>query len=122
MNKKKLTQREKKYRAETKKELQQQGIIPQDKPRLNRKRFAAEVLADFEQMDVIHGDVYLRRAIGLMVGADMRKVSAEEVGVLKLLKLAIETSRFEQSLKDAGETKYSMKQYFDEVVLPILNL
>ena len=35
--KKRLTQKEKKQNAEIKKELQEKGIIPPDKPRLNRR-------------------------------------------------------------------------------------
>ena len=39
---KKLTNREKQYHAQLKKEMQEKGVIPPDKPRLNRKRFIEE--------------------------------------------------------------------------------
>lgn len=34
---KKMTNRERKYRADLKKKMQEKGILPPDKPRLNRK-------------------------------------------------------------------------------------
>lgn len=37
--KKRLTNKEKKLNAEAKKRLQEQGILPPDKPKLNRKKF-----------------------------------------------------------------------------------
>ena len=43
--KKRLTQREKAERAAAKKRLQAQGVLPPDKPRLNRKKFARETWA-----------------------------------------------------------------------------
>lgn len=39
---KRLTNKEKALKAKTKKELQKQGLLPPDKPRLNRKKFATE--------------------------------------------------------------------------------
>lgn len=45
--KKRLTQREKAERARIKKKLQEDGVLPPDKPRLNRKEVAREVLAEF---------------------------------------------------------------------------
>lgn len=39
---KRLTNKEKALKAKVKKELQEQGILPPDKPRLNRRKFAKE--------------------------------------------------------------------------------
>lgn len=119
---KRLTQREKADRAALKKKLQTEGLIPPDKPRLNRKKFAAEVVAEFQAMDVFVADTYLRQAVFTMVSADMQEVTAEQVGVLKLLKLAVETRWFEERLKAEGRTKYSIKEYYDEVFGPIEKL
>ena len=46
--KKRLTQREKAERAALKKKFQAEGLIPPDKPRLNRRKFARETWAEFE--------------------------------------------------------------------------
>ena len=45
---KRLTQREKDENLRFKKEMQKKGILPPDKPRLKRKRFAEEVVGEVE--------------------------------------------------------------------------
>lgn len=119
---KRMTQREKDERARVKKELQAQGIIPPNKPRLNRRKFAREVWAEFDAMEPFHKDVYLRRAVIAMVSPDMVKVSEEDVGVLKLLKLAVEMARFDAKITAEGREKYSIKEWVEEVYNPIKNL
>ena len=119
---KRMTQREKAERAAFKKQMQEKGVLPPDKPRLNRKKFAREVWAEFEQMDVIRADFYLRKAIGCMVGPDMREVTPEEVGVLKLMKIAIETDKFMKALEAENRTQYTIGEYAEKVVLPIMRL
>lgn len=44
--KKRLTNKQKKLNAEVKKELQEKGVIPPDKPKLNRKQFIEEAKAE----------------------------------------------------------------------------
>lgn len=119
---KRLTKKEIALRAEAKKRLQEEGILPPDKPRLNRKKFAREVFEEFEQMEVFAADLYLRRAIGCMVSADMPRVSEEQVGVLKLMKLAIETQKFMKALEAEGRTQYTIGEYVDKVVRPVRDL
>lgn len=116
---KRLTKKEIALRAEAKKRLQADGILPPDKPRLNRKKFAREVMAEFGEMDVFAADVYLRKAIGCMVSADMPRVSEEQVGVLKLLKIAVETQKFMKALEAEGRTQYTIGEYVDKVVSPV---
>jgi hypothetical protein len=102
--------------------MQQKGILPADKQRLNRKKFAAQVWAEFAEMDVIRADFYLRKAIGCMIGPDMHEVTVEEVGVCKLLKIAVETDKFMRALEAEGHRQYTLGEYLDNVVLPILKL
>lgn len=59
--KKPMSQKERAMRAQVKKDLQAQGLIPPDKPRLNRKKFAKEVWEEFEALDMYTADYYLRR-------------------------------------------------------------
>lgn len=120
--KKRLTQREKAERARIKKKLQEDGVLPPDKPRLNRKKFAREVLAEFGAMDAYSADLYLRQAIGCMVSPDMNRVTEEEVGVLKLLKIAVESERFSKVLEAEGRSQYTIGEYAEKVILPILKL
>ncbi len=57
-----------------------------------------------------------------MVSADMRTVDAEQVGVLKLLKIALETQKFMKELEEKNQTTYTIGEYIDKVVLPIRKL
>lgn len=120
--KKRLTQRQKTENARLKKHLQAEGILPPDKLRLNRKKFAAEVWAEYEAMDALIAELYLYKAIGCMVGPDMKEVTPEQVGVLKLLKIAVETKKFMDDLAAEGRTQYTIGEYIDKVVLPITRL
>lgn len=123
--KKRLTQREKAERAAIKKQLQKDGLLPPDKPRLNRKKFARETWAEYEALyktNAIQAEVMLIKAIGYMVGPDMKEVSSEEVGVLKLLKIAVELDRFFKGLEAEGRSTYNLKELVDKVVLPIYKL
>ena len=120
--KKRLTQREKAERAEIKKRLQEEGLLPPDKPRLNRKKFAREVWEEFNELDVFKADYYLRQAIGAMVGPDMHEITSEQVGILKLLKLAVETEKFMRALEAEGRDKYTIGEYHDKVYSPIMKL
>lgn len=123
--KKRLTQREKAERAAIKKKLQAEGLIPADKPRLNRKKFARETWAEYEALyttSPIRAELALIKAIGFMVGPDMKEVSPEEVGVLKLLKLAVEYNAFLKKLETEGRETYTYGELIDEVILPIINL
>lgn len=122
VKKKRLTQREKAENAAIKKRMQEEGILPPDKPKLNRKKFAAEVLAEFDEIDSYDSIFYLRQAISCMVGHNMREITSEQVGVLKLLKIAVETRKFMMALSEEGCTQYTIGEYFDRVVLPITKL
>ena len=125
MKKKRLTQREKAERAALKKKFQAEGIIPPDKPRLNRKKFARETWAEYETFYTtshIRAELALIKAIGFMVGPDMKAVSPEEVGVFKLLKLAVEYEAFLKKLEAEGRTAYNYGELINEVILPIANL
>lgn len=119
---KRLTQREKNERAAVRKQLREEGILPPPKPRLDRKKFAAEVVAEYKACNWVELSLYLHQAIACMVDEGMTKVTSEEVGVLKTLKIALETKRFHERLKEEGRTTYKMKEYFTEVVEPIWKL
>ena len=114
--------REKAERAAIKKQLQADGVLPPDKPRLNRKKFAREVWDEFSEMDVYTADFYLRKAIMATVGPELHEVTSEQVGILKLMKLAVETDRFMQQLKTEGREQYSIGEYVEKVYNPVMNL
>lgn len=51
----------------------------------------------------------------------MTKVTEEQVGVLKLLKTAMEIKKFRKKLKDENRESYKVKELY-EVIEPILKL
>lgn len=123
--KKRLTQREKAERAAIKKKLQADGVLPPDKPRLNRKKFARETWAEFEAFytsEPIRAELAIIKAIGFVVGPDMKEVSPEEVGVFKLLKLAVEYNAFLKKLDAEGRETYNIGELYDEVIAPVRKL
>lgn len=122
VKKKRLTQREKALNARVKKELQAEGILPPDKPRLNRKKFAKETLAEFEQMDFYSAGLYLRNAVYCMVSEDARRITEEQVGILKLIKIAVESQKYMKALEAEGETQYTVGDYYDRVIKPVRDL
>ncbi|MDL2217403.1 addiction module toxin RelE [Christensenellaceae bacterium OttesenSCG-928-M15] len=120
--KKPLTQKERKLRASVKKELQAEGIIPPDKPRLNRKKFAKDVWEEYWK-NVSYLDLpYLHRAIHCMVGENMREVTPEAVGVLKIMKLAVELKKFEKQLAVEGREEYKLEELYKAAIGPVINL
>ena len=120
--KKKMTQREKAERARIKKELQKEGLLPPDKPRLNRKKFAAEVWEDWLSFGTFEDWMYLSRAISCMVGPDMTEVTSEQVGVLKVMKMAMEMKKFEERIKAEGREKYTIGEMYEAAVKPVIEL
>ena len=117
--KKKLTDREKKIRAQTKKELQEKGIIPPDKPKLNRKKYIEEAIQEYNDAkgSFYEIELYLHRAIGIMIGKTDRRlrVSQEAVGVAKCLKLANRLKEFHDKLEAEGRGEYTVKEQFEYI-------
>lgn len=120
--KKKLTQKEIAERARVKKELQAEGILPPNKPRLNRKKFAKETIEEFEQMDPLIGDTRFRHAAFLMVSSDSCRYTDEQVGILKCMKLAVETDKFMKRLEDEGRQTYTIGEFYEQVYKDIVEL
>ena len=47
-----MTKKERKDLAKAKKRLQAEGVLPPNKPRLNRKKFAKEVNKELEEIEI----------------------------------------------------------------------
>lgn len=119
MARKRLSNREKKQNAEFKKELQKRGVIPPDKPRLNRQKFIDEVKAEWNSRDkeCLIWDVYVMQAMSLMIGhmeKDLR-LSREAVGAAKVLKIAMKLRDFSEGLKAKGETEYKIADQYNYI-------
>ncbi len=116
----KLTNREKRMRAETKKRLQEQGILPPDKPRLNRMKFVEKVRKEWNNRD---GDcfvwsLYLQEAVGCMLCKTegfSGRLSAEAVGAAKVLKIAMRLHEFYEGVRERGEHEYRVADKYNYI-------
>lgn len=116
VKRKKLTQREIKRNREIKKQMQAEGIIPPDKPKLNRKKFAQEVCKEWKEQGS-DCRLYLDIVLAMMTNSGrFGKVSQEDLGILKLKKCTLE-------LKKAMEQNESMTYWeIAELLQPIWKL
>lgn len=111
--KKRLTNKEKKSNAAFKKQMQEKGILPPDKPKLNRKKFIEEARTEWNgrSNDCYIWEHYLVEAISYMLcqreGMSSR-ASLEAVGAAKVLKVALKLREFSEELKAKGEHEYKL--------------
>lgn len=114
---KRMTNREKRYRAELKKKWQEEGILPPDKPKLNRKKFIEETKAEWNSREkrCFVWELYLMEAFSYMLGhVDQgSRLSREAVGAAKVLKLAMRLREFSEELKARGEKQYKLVDQYD---------
>ena len=92
---KKLTASEKRLRAMVKKQLQAEGTIPPDKPKLNRKKFIEEAKEEWtnRKREVFTWELYLFEALCYVMAKKEKgskaSPSLEAVGAAKVLKIAL---------------------------------
>ena len=118
--KKRLTSREKRSNARIKKELQAEGVLPPDKPKLNRKKFIEEAMNEWNSRDkdVFVWELYLAEAFSLMLGHVEKRslrTSLEAVGAAKVLKLALRLREFSKKLHGEGRDKYTAGEKYEFV-------
>lgn len=118
--KKKLTNREKKINAEVKRELQEKGLLPPDKPKLNRKKFIEEAEAEWNRWDMecYLWDCYVMEALSyVMAQTEGRscRASLEAVGAAKVLRLAIRFREFYEMVREKGEQEYKLIDQYNYV-------
>lgn len=122
--KKRMTNKEKQARAAAKKRLQAEGILPPDKPRLNRKQFIEETIAEWEGRDkegYLVWNLYLMRAVFCMMShRNAGKITLEAVGAAKVLKLAMKLREFDLELKKQGRNEYTVGEQY-EYIKDIIN-
>ena len=115
--KKPMTKAEKKFRAEMKKDMQERGIIPPDKPKMNRKKYIEDARNEWNDRDneCYAWDLYLYEAISFTLGLTDRQLRAspEAVGVAKTLKLAVRLQEFHEKLKEEERTTYKVGEKYE---------
>ncbi|MFT9496358.1 hypothetical protein [Anaerosolibacter sp.] len=124
---KKLTNAEKKMNKEARERLREEGLIPPVKPKLNRKKFSKETIEEFRNsfgsLYIETRYLYLYQALNYMLPHEhQRTVTPEEIGVVKILKLALELKKFEEEKLSKGETKYSPIDLYEKVIKPVVVL
>lgn len=117
---KRLTSREKRSNARIKKELQAEGVLPPDKPKLNRKKFIEEAMNEWNSRDkdVFVWELYLAEAFSLMLGhveKNSLRASLEAVGAAKVLKIALRLREFSKKLQGEGRDKYTAGEKYEFV-------
>lgn len=117
MTKKRLSNREKKQRAEIKKAMQEKGMLPPDKPKLNRKRFIEEAEEEWNNRDLAcYGwSGYVMTAISYMLGHREKNysLSREAVAAAKILKIAVRLRKFSEELRSEGKHQYSLWDQYE---------
>lgn len=125
---KRMTNAEKELNKKIREDLRERGILPPAKPRLNRSKFAREVMQGYDNFFNKYEDLeYLLKAIPWMLppisNPEVKsQITPEQIGVLKTLKLAMEIKKFEDAKKGNKETKYTYGELYENVVRPIINL
>lgn len=118
---KKLTNAEKKIRKEIKNDLIEKGFLPPRKTPLNRRKFAQEIDKELQGCSIYE----LAYAISFMrpTGESNFKITDEEVGVLKVCKIAIEYSKYiDKRKKEDPDAKITVGDVYDNVIKPIREL
>lgn len=121
---KRLTNKEKQLNKQIREELREKGILPPVKARLNRSKFSREAIKEFTESFELYSDLpHLSLAISFMLPYEGEKnITSEQIGVIKLLKIAMEIKKYMKEKIAQGETKYSPVDMYEEVVHPILKL
>lgn len=120
---KKLTNAEKKLNKEVKERMIKEGRIPPRKKPLNRRKFAQEVSKQLR--DNYIGCESLCIGIGcLRPSGDLNiKITDEQVGVLKAVKIAIEFEKYYKDIKNEDEKAVITNgMIYDNVIKPIIDL
>lgn len=119
--KKRLTKAELKQRKEVREQLRQEGILPPPKQRLNRKKFAKEVINESKDLNTYEDLIYLKIAIECMTPSleYAGHITPEDVGVLKALKVAVDLKKFYEAKRNSGIKECAIGEIYDKVIKPI---
>lgn len=114
---KRMTQREKTERAEFKRHMQEKGILPPDKPRLNRRKYIDETIEMWNGRPEFYlWEVYLMNGFSIMLGKTEGmegRVSKEAVGAAKAIRIALRLYEFHMKLKEEGRDSYTVGEQYE---------
>ena len=114
-----MTKKERKERAAIKKRLQAEGVIPLDKPKVNRKKYVAEISDKLTEKGA--GYDFVSR-IAMHIISDVKayagleaKISDDTLAYARAIDLVMREAEFMERLRAEGRDKYTHKEYYDEV-------
>jgi len=113
-----MAKSKKAIRAEIREELRAAGLLPQPKPRLNRKEFSRKTQEQWRTVPVCASEIIW--ALGVMVPCDppVRPITSEQVGALKVMALAVAFAEWMLEHPEGG----TVGEIYDQVIKPILEL
>ncbi|MCR0205634.1 hypothetical protein MKC66_12990 [[Clostridium] innocuum] len=116
-----MTKKERKELAKVKKRLQAEGVLPPNKPRLNRRKFAREVCEEWEEMEIgsITDITLILEILNMMTrSGKYGGITSEDIGILKLKKCVIEIKK---EMQEQERSYYTYSEKLD-VCRPIWKL
>ncbi len=120
---KKLTNAEKKANKEIREYLRAEGILPPRKKPLNRHKFAQEIAKELAEYRPSTWDIAF--VVGFMSpsGDTKLKITDEQLGVLKVNKMAIEYRKYvDRRIEENPDAKITIGEIYDNVIKPIIDL
>lgn len=114
-----MTKKERKELAKVKKRLQAEGVLPPNKPRLNRKKFAREVNKEWEELEIggITDISLILNVLAMMTrSGEYGAITSEDIGILKLKKCVIEIKKAMQAEQRECFTVGEMYRIHDEIL------
>lgn len=114
-----MSKKERKEMAAARKRLIEQGVLPERKKPVNRKKYASEVLSRVENFEdkyfletKIAGNV-----ISSLINSSEKtfKMDDDEYAMARIVDLSLREIEFLKKLKDDGRDKYTLGEYMEEV-------
>lgn len=113
-----MTKKEKSARAWARKQLQDEGLLPLPKKRVNRRQLNEEVHKMYKEEPISLYEIgnAVRKVLPL---ENAPHISDEEATALKIVKLAFLNRDFMRKIKAKGETSVSADEYMREVYFKV---
>lgn len=113
---KKLTNREKEFNRKLREQMRAEGILPPIKPKLNRKKFLEETKKEYAENIMTLCDIQnVIEAIEWLTPTSLLKITSEDVGVIKIMKVAVEIKKFKEEKKNQGELSYNVIELYERI-------
>lgn len=115
---KKMTVREKNQRAKIRKQLKKEGILPPDKPKMNRKKFVQQARSEWDDTGYsIELWVFFSQALQIMLNDTDKSghISLEAVGVARLIRLVVRLKEFNDMLIKEGRNSFTLKEQYEYI-------